>query len=267
MSRPFAILAFFAYAGIAAAQITTPTPSTDKSDDGSALGRAVMDNSIYYHVLFDQLEGRTSGPKTQFRWDGEGWLGTDTTKLWVRSEGYANGSGSQDADLEAFYDKPLPRFRYFDWQVGLRQDFSGGPAYNGTGRLANPGSGHTWAAVGLEGFAPYLFEVAPTFYIREDGNVAGRITVFYDLLFTQRLILQPEAEVDLYSKDDPANAIGSGLSSLDTGLRLRYEFSRKVAPYIGFVYNARYGNTAVYARNLGEPTRDPQFVFGVRLWY
>lgn len=248
------------------AQVTTPTPPADNSDDSSAMGRAVMDNSIFYHFLFDQLEGRTSGSTTQLRWDGEGWIGTDTNKLWLRTEGFANRSGAEDADVEAFYDRPLPRLRYFDWQVGLRQDFNSGSQHTAL-NSTNSDSGHTWAAIGLEGFAPYLFEVAPTFYIRDGGNLAGRITIFYDVLFTQRLIAEPEAELDFYSKDDPAHGIGSGLSSLDTGIRLRYEFSRKFAPYIGFVYNARYGNTATYARNAGQPARDPQFVFGVRLWY
>ena len=114
---------------------------------------------------------------------------------------------------------------------------------------------------------PYYFQFAPTFYIRDGGNVAGRVTGFYDLLLTQRLIVQPEAELSFYNKDDPARLIGSGLSDLDTGVRLRYEFSRKFAPYVGFAYNGKYSGTARYARLAGESTSDPRFIFGLRLWY
>jgi copper resistance protein B len=124
-----------------------------------------------------------------------------------------------------------------------------------------------WAALGIEGLAPGYFEIAPTLYIRDGGNVAGREVASYDLLLTQRWIAQPEAELNFYSKDDPGRQIGSGLSDLDAGLRLRYELSRKFAPYIGFAYDGRYGNTTSYSRTAGEITSNYQFVFGLRIWY
>lgn len=214
----------------------------------------VMDNKVFKHVLLDQFEGRTNGPNNELRWDGEAWAGTDMNRLWLKSEAFANTSGVSDGDHELLYDRPIPRLKYFDAQAGVRADLDSGP-------------GRAWAAIGIEGLAPYLFEFAPTLYIRNDGHVAGRITGFYDLLFTQRLIAEPEAELNLYSKDDPARGIGSGLSDLDTGVRLRYEFSRKFAPYVGFAYSGRYGNTASYARRAGEATSDPRFIFGLRVWY
>ena len=214
----------------------------------------VMDNEIFKHVLLDQFEGRTNGPDNELRWDGEAWAGTDMNRLWLKSEAFANTSGVSDGDHEALYDRPIPRMKYFDAQVGVRADLDSGPR-------------RAWAVIGIEGLAPYLFEFAPTLYIRNDGHVAGRITGFYDLLFTQRLIAEPEAELNFYSKDDPARGIGSGLSDLDTGVRLRYEFSRKFAPYIGMAYNGKYGNTARYSRNAGETTSGPRFIFGLRVWY
>jgi copper resistance protein B len=144
--------------------------------------------------------------------------------------------------------------RYFDGQVGIRADLDSGP-------------NREWAALGIQGLAPYFFEFAPTLYIRDSGHVAGRITGSYDLLLTQRWIVQPEAELNFYSKDDPARGIGSGFSDMDAGVRLRYEVSRKFAPYIGFAYDGKYGDTAAYARQLKETTSDPRFVFGLRLWY
>ncbi len=213
-----------------------------------------MDNTIFAHVLLDQFEGRTNGPDNELRWDGEGWIGTDMNRLWLKSEGFGGNGKVSDGDQEALYDRPIPHMKYFDAQVGVRADLDSDPS-------------RAWAAIGVEGLAPYLFEFAPTLYIRNDGHVAGRITGFYDVLLTQRLIAEPEAELNFYSKDDPARTIGSGFSDIDTGLRLRYEISRKFAPYIGFAYNGKYGNTASYSRRAGETTSDPRFIFGLRVWY
>lgn len=214
----------------------------------------VMDNQVFAHVLLDQLEGRTSGPNGNFRWDGEAWVGTDMNKLWLKSEGFANTNTVSDGDQEALYDRPIPHTRYLDGQVGVRADLGSGPV-------------RTWAAVGIEGLVPYYFQFAPTLYIRDGGNVAARVTGSYDLLLTQRLIVQPEAELNFYNKDDPARLTGSGLSDLDTGVRLRYEVSRKFAPYVGFAYNGKYGKSASYSRRAGDSTSEPRFIFGLRLWY
>jgi copper resistance protein B len=214
----------------------------------------VMDNEVFAHVLLDQFEGRTNGPDNQLRWDGEAWVGRDMNRLWLKSEGFVSSSTVSDGDQEALYDRPIPHMRYFDAQVGVRADLDSGP-------------GRTWAAVGIEGLAPYYFQFAPTLYIGDNGHIAGRVTGSYDLLITQRWIVQPEAELNFYSKDDPARGIGSGFSELDSGVRLRYEVSRKFAPYLGFAYNGTYGDTASYSRRAGESTSDPRFVFGLRLWY
>ena len=214
-----------------------------------------MDDAPFLaHVLFDQLEERTGAGNTRFRWDGEGWLGSDFNRLWLKSEGFADSASVRDGDHEALYDHPIPRLRYFDGQIGVRADLDSGPH-------------RVWAAVGMEGLAPWFFEFAPTFYIRDDGHLAGRIVGSYDLLLTQRFILQPEAEFNLYSKDDPARRVGSGFSDLDAGLRLRYEFRRKFAPYLGWAYHGTYGNSALYTRQAHESTEASQFVFGLRLWY
>ena len=227
------------------AQMSMPSPGMKDS---------MMENPVLTHARFDQFEGRTSGSESEFRWDGEGWIGTDMNKLWVKSEGFSGNTSVSDGDHEALYDRPIPRLRYFDAQVGVRADLDSGPH-------------RAWAALGIEGLAPGYFEIAPTLYIRDGGNVAGRVVASYDLLFTQRWIAQPEAELNFYSKDDPGRQIGSGLSDLDAGLRLRYEVSRKFAPYIGFAYNGKYGNTASYSRQAGETTNGAQFVFGLRIWY
>lgn len=214
----------------------------------------VMDDQIFAHALLNQFENRANGPDNKLRWDGEAWIGKDMSKLWLKSEGFSDNSTVSDGDHEALYDRPIPRTRYLDAQVGVRADLDSGPE-------------RTWAAIGIEGLAPYYFQFAPTLYIRDGGNMAGRLSGSYDLLLTQRWIAQTEVEINFYSKDDPSRRIGSGLSDLDTGVRLRYEIRRKFAPYIGFAYNGKYGNSATYSHQAGGATSEPSFVFGLRLWY
>ena len=228
--------------------------SAQMSTQQPGMKDSMMENPVLTYARLDQFEGRTRGSESEFRWDGEGWIGTDVNKLWIKSEGFSDNSTVSDGDHEALFDRPIPRLRYFDAQVGVRADLDSGPH-------------RAWAALGIEGLAPGYFEFAPTLYIRDGGNVAGRVTGSYDLLLTQRWILQPEAELNFYSKDDPGRRTGSGLSDLDAGLRLRYEVSRKLAPYLGFAYNGKYGNPASYSRTAGETTSNAQFVFGIRLWY
>ena len=175
-------------------------------------------------------------------------------RLWVKSEGFAGNSGVSDGDHEALYDRPIPRMRYFDAQAGVRADIDSDPA-------------RVWAAAGIEGLAPYFFDFEPTFYIGDGGRMAGRINGSWDLFVTQRWIVQPQAELNFYSKDDPVRKIGSGFSDIDAGVRLRYEVNRKFNPYIGWACNCNYNGSARYIRQAGEATRSSSFVFGLRLWH
>ena len=213
-----------------------------------------MGDEIFGHFQFNQFEGRTNGPDIEFRWDGEGWIGTDMNKLWVKSEGFVERGKASDGDTEALYDRPIPFLRYFDAQAGVRYDLDSNP-------------GRTWGAIGVEGLAPYFFEFTPTFYFSDRGRAAGKITGSYDLLITNRLIAQPEIEMNFYNKRDHSRAVGSGLSELDTGLRIRYEISRKFAPYIGVAYNGKFDETADFTRAERGIVNDVRFIFGIRLWY
>jgi copper resistance protein B len=244
----------FGCAPQARAQMSMPQPEGKAVATSQPLEPAMMGKEVFAHILLDQFEGRTGASGSQLRWDGEGWIGTDMNRIWLKSEGFSDKARVSDGDHEALYDRPIPRMRYFDAQVGVRADLDSDPV-------------RVWAALGIEGTAPYFFQVAPTLYVRNDGNVAGRLTGSYDLLLSQRWIVQPEAELNFYSKDDPGRRIGSGLSDLDAGVRLRCEVRRKFGPYIGFAYNGTYGNTASYSRQAGESTSNPRFVFGLRLWY
>jgi copper resistance protein B len=143
---------------------------------------------------------------------------------------------------------------WWSLQSGVRHDFSEGPS-------------RTWAAIGLQGLAPYFFEIDAAFYVGEQGRTAARFSAEYDMLITQRWVLQPEIEFQLYGKDDIANAMGSGLVDAELGIRLRYEIRREFAPYIGIHWERKFGETADLAREAREDVDELSFVAGLRVWF
>ena len=211
-------------------------------DDREAAGRA----------LLDQLEWRTGQGSDAGVWEAEAGYGGDYNKFWFRTEGERLVNRTEDARAELFWDRIFAR--WWNLQAGVRQDFSRGPS-------------RTWAGLGVQGIAPYWFNIEATAYVGDQGRTAARFKSEYELLFTQRLILQPEAEVNLYGKPDPARRIGSGLSDLDIGLRLRYEIRRELAPYIGVTWRKLFAGTADQARAAGEGTSDVQVALGLRAWF
>jgi copper resistance protein B len=236
-----------------AAGAQTPVSKVEPSlglEPGAML--PVMDQGIYAHAIFNQLEGRWNGSNTEFRWEGQGWVGTDYDKLWIKSEGTLSNGTVDDGQQQFLYDRAITT--YFDLQGGLRSDIDSRPTRN-------------WAAFGIQGLAPYFFDLEVTGFVSGEGHLAAKLEASYDVLLTQRLILQPQVELNLYSKADPVRLVGAGFSDIDTGLRLRYEFSRKFAPYIGVVYQGKFGQTANLARQASESTGDFRFVFGVRTWF
>lgn len=213
----------------------------------------VMDRTIFVHGILNQFEGRTNGDTTQLRWSGQAWVGTDYDKFWVKTEGFRQSNGTIDDGLHEFlYDRAIST--YWDLQGGIRADIDSGPT-------------RTWGAFGIQGLAPQFFDFEATVYARDQGHFAAKLEGSYDLAITQRLILQPQAELNFYSKADPARLVGTGLSEIDAGLRLRYEFDRKFAPYIGVAYDGKFGETATFARRAGESTGGARFVFGIRSWF
>ena len=241
-----------ALAAAAQAPAAPETPQLMTAVEPGAVMPPVMDSGVTAHVLLDQLEGRFNGSNPEFRWDGQGWAGTDLDKLWIKSEGTFSNGTLTDGQQQFLYDRAITT--YFDLQGGLRSDLNSRPARN-------------WAAFGIQGLAPYFFDLEVTAYASSEGHFAGKVQASYDLLITQRLILQPQAELNLYSKADPARLVGAGFSDIDTGLRLRYEPSRKFAPYLGVVYQGTFGQTAKFARQAGESTGDVRFVLGIRAWF
>jgi copper resistance protein B len=201
--------------------------------------------------MFDRLEYRdaTRGDNST-AWNAEGWWGDDLNKLWLKTEGEHDRDGTRDGSADLLWSHAASTF--WDWQLGARHDFGQGPS-------------REWAAVGVQGLSPYWFELAATFYAGPQGRTAARLEADYDLLFTQRLILSPNLELNFYGKDDPQRDIRSGLAEVEAGLRLRYEFSRRFAPYVGVDWARHFGHFDSQSND--TPSRETTLVAGVRFWF
>ena len=210
------------------------------------------DDPLLFKVMLDQVETRGSGDDRQDSWDAQAWVGKDLHKLWFKSQGDRVFGRTEDAEIQLLYSKAVST--YWDVQAGIRHDFEPSPT-------------RSWLAIGINGLAPYFFEIDTAFFIGESGRTALRVEADYELLLTQKLVLTPDIEANLYGKDDPAIGIGSGLSDLEAGLRLRYEIRREFAPYIGINWTREYGRTADFSRAAGKSTSDTQFVVGLRAWF
>lgn len=214
-------------------------------------GHEMRDGETHYFVLADQFEAQAGEGDTDFSWDVKGWVGTDLSRLWFRTEGEATGSELGASQTHVFYGRAVSR--WWTALVGLRQD-------------VRPTTPQTWVAVGMQGLAPYWLDVEATAYVSTGGRTHVRIETEYDLLVTNRLVLQPLLELEAYGKADPARRLGAGLSHIDAGLRLRYEVRREFAPYVGLSWNRTFFGTADARRAAGLPLGRARVVVGVRMW-
>ncbi|WP_085648168.1 MULTISPECIES: copper resistance protein B [unclassified Pseudomonas] len=234
----------------------TPIPALTDADRAAVFtshaGHQVHDSAINTYFLADKLEWQDADDASTLAWDLSGWIGGDIDRLWLRSEGERSNGKTEDAEIQALWGHAISP--WWDVVSGVRQDFK-------------PGAPQTWAAFGLQGMALYNFEAEATAFLGENGQSAVRLEGDYDILLTNRLILQPTAELNVYGKNDPQRGIGSGLADTEVGLRLRYEIRREFAPYIGVTWNRTYGHTADYAREEGEDRSEARLVLGVRMWF
>jgi len=234
----------------------TPIPKLTDADRAAVFtshaGHQIHDTALNTYFLADKLEWQNGDDASTLAWDVSGWIGGDIDRLWLRSEGERSNGKTEDAEIQALWGHAISP--WWDVVSGVRQDFK-------------PGAPQTWAAFGLQGMALYNFEAEATAFLGENGQSAVRLEGDYDILLTNRLILQPTAELNVYGKNDPQRGLGSGLSNTEAGLRLRYEIRREFAPYIGVTWNRTYGNTASYAREEGEDRSEARLVLGVRLWF
>lgn len=215
------------------------------------------DEYAFSKVIADQLEYRAGEGNDILRWDIQGWRGTDYNKLWVKFEGENETSAKTgDLELQTLYSRTVSAF--WDFQIGARYDSAYG---------AGESNDRFFAVIGVQGLAPYWFEMEPAIFVSEEGDVSARIVSTYDLLFSQRLILQTRFESNVAATQVREFGIGKGINDVELGLRLRYEIHREIAPYVGVSYTRLFSDTKDLARANGDSIDDLAFVTGIRLWF
>lgn len=215
-----------------------------RKENGGLVSRSLMFTLAEY-----QARARSDG----YRWDGAARIGGDLNKVVIKSEGEATlGGALDDAEVNLLYARAVDP--YFDLQVGVRYDIK-----------PNPSRGY--AVIGIEGIAPFWFDVDARLFLSNKGDLLGRIEGYYDQRITQRLIAQPRAEVNLAAQTVRETGIGAGLSNLELGLRVRYEFKPEFAPYLGVEWVRQFGDTARLVRQAGEEASIINVVAGVHFWF
>jgi len=232
----------------------TPIPPITEADRQAAIppahGHDHHDRAASM-VLFDRLEAWDEDGGGQ-AWEAQAWYGTDQHRLWLRSEGEREHDRTDAAEIEVLYGRPIAP--WWDLVVGARHQ-------------SRPGPSRSAAAIGVMGVAPYKFEVEATAYLDEDGRLSASAEAEYDVLLSNRLILQPLVEVEWHARDDRTRGVGAGVSKLEAGLRLRYEITRKFAPYVGVVHERSLGDTADLRRDEGEAVEETKLILGLRFWF
>jgi copper resistance protein B len=245
--------------GAAAPPAVQPGRPADNYYDPAAMARAESallgshGGMIFHRLLIDLAEYQVRDGRDGYRWDGEFWVGGDTNRLVLKSEGEGSVKDRvESAEVQALYAHALDP--YWNLQIGIRQDLEPKPT-------------RTYAVLGIEGLAPYWGGIDGALFLSDKGDVLGRVTASYDQRITRKLILQPRGELNFSLQDVPRQWTGSGVSDLELGLRLRYEIKREFAPYLGISWERRLGETADFARAVGESTGGLSVVTGVRTWF
>lgn len=203
-------------------------------------------------LLVDRLEAKSVRDRFSMTYDWQAWYGSDDNRVVVRAEGEIDQGQFQDARIELLWGYAISP--YWDSHLGVRYD-------------SGLGADRLWGVVGLQGLAPYWVYVEATAYIGEQGRLAFRLETEYDLLITQKLVLQPRMEVNFYNKSDPTRLVSSGLSNIEAGLRLRYEIKREFAPYIGIEWASTFGSAADIIRSQKSSPEETRFVAGIAFWF
>jgi len=212
----------------------------------------LADHHRFRSLLIDHLETSRSGGHSLVPYDLEGWYGTTWDRAVLKAEGEFAGGHLAEARTELLWGHAIAP--YWDTQLGVRHD-------------SGPGPDRTWLAAGIEGLAPYWFDLEVTAYAGQSNRTALRLDASYDMLLTQQLILEPRFEANWYGRSDPERRLGSGLSDFALALRLRYEIRRELAPYIGVERSRLFGGTEDFARAAGEDPSDTRYTIGLKFWF
>ncbi len=210
------------------------------------------DDPLLTKFMLNKLEVQDAKGSNPTVWESELWIGKDLNKLWIKSDGERINGKNEDTETQLLYSRAIAPF--WDAQIGIRHDTSDSESRN-------------YGTIGIKGLAPYFFETDASLSFGKNGQTKLNASAEYEMMFTQKLILTPEIDLNAYSKDDPAMGIGAGLSNVEAGLRLRYEIKREFAPYIGINWNKMYGTTADIATANGIDPSDTSVVAGIRAWF
>jgi copper resistance protein B len=238
--------------GAAPPDARDPHANSDGFDFGPIPRPRFADEYSVGSLLVDNLESVHSDNNSSTAYELQGWYGRDYNRAVLKSEGDIDGGRLGDVRTELLWGHAVATF--WDTQLGIRYD---------SGEMPD----RSWLAFGIQGLAPYWFEVDITGYVGDKGRSTLRLSTEYDLMFTQKLILQTRIEADIYGKDDAGRALGSGLSDMAVAIRLRYEIRRELAPYVGIEWTSMFGGTADYARIAGQAVDDTRLVAGLRFWF
>ena len=211
----------------------------------------VNDDPLLSMLKIDQLELRNGSSEDPLAWEVQGWAGYDLNKFTFKTKGERVDGQTESAELQLLYSKAIAP--YWDLQLGVQRDFY-------------PRPGENWAVIGLQGIAPYFFETDVSLFVGESGKTALRLASEYEIMLSQKWVLSPSAEFNLYGQNDSERGTGSGLSDVELGLRLRYEVRREFAPYVGVNWEKKFGKTADLSRAEGESSSETQFVVGLQAW-
>jgi copper resistance protein B len=203
-------------------------------------------------VMVETAEVRPSRHGDSYAWEGRASYGGDVNRLLLKTEGEGVNGDLEKAEVQALYSRAIGP--YFNVHAGVRQDFQPRPR-------------RAYATLAVEGLAPYWFDVEAAAFLSERGHLSARLEGSYDLRLTQKLILEPRAELNLAAGADGATGVGAGLSDIELGLRLRYAITPEFAPNVGVNWERKVGDTAEFARAANEDVDDTRLVLGVRAWF
>ena len=241
--RPHVFLALAAFAS-AASQVTAQA-----SDSGHDMhGEQMLFWGAGAEIDHAEQDWLSDAEGSLVTWDGYAWIGDDDLKLRLEAEGEAEDGDIDHSELKTLLSWNVDEF--WDLQAGARFDLEDG--------------GNTWAAFGVHGMMPYFIETDAFVYVDRDGNVAFHAAYEMDFAVTQDIFIQPQVEIEAFAQDMPERGVGEGLSDLTLGLQLRYEITRKLAPYVEVVHERALGETSQIMQDNGEDPESTTIRFGFR---
>lgn len=209
-------------------------------------------------ILIDELEYGWNGQNNPISWDLTSWMGGDWKRLWIKSEGELSTTESEvEAEAQVLYSLLIDAF--WEVQMGVRADIVASDEQSANGR------GHL--ALGLEGLAPYWFELEPAIFISHEGDISFRLHASYDLYITQRLLAHASFETNIALSSAADFGVGAGWNDIELGLRIGYQFAREFTPYIGVSWEQTFFETADLRRTEGVTTGNVQALAGLRFWF